>query len=429
MTNLSYCSAASNAPSPEFPAAVKMTSAPFRICATASSFPFPGIVPRRVGHAHVIVDDADLRIHAPGAFRVAHLEFPDQRDVHAADEAQDAGLRRARRDQPDEIRPLVLLENERCHVREVDEAVDDREIDVRIILRDALHDRRLREADTDDQIVAAFREGAHRGLDRGRVARLDVPQDDRKVLRRALDAFPGGGVERAVVLASDVEDDSDVNLLAVLAGAEELAAAGGDEGRDENDEDHRGEATLRAGFPEDGHARREYPGIERRRQAAKPPDGHRARDALPFRAVAELARRSAAIAADDLVPGERLAGFLTRLRVNHDLGGARRTEGPDDSRSFPIESNKTGRIAHTRGVPVEREPLPCLSLEGPSRTLVARRARGGSIVGSGLMLWASEVSSWPNRSPAAPPVRTRRKSPRARRRGSRRATPPRRSPR
>ena len=38
-----YCSTASNAPSPEFPAAVNITSAPRSICDIASSFPRPGL--------------------------------------------------------------------------------------------------------------------------------------------------------------------------------------------------------------------------------------------------------------------------------------------------------------------------------------------------------------------------------------------------
>ena len=37
------CSTASKAPSPELPAAVKITSAPLPICASASSLPFPGL--------------------------------------------------------------------------------------------------------------------------------------------------------------------------------------------------------------------------------------------------------------------------------------------------------------------------------------------------------------------------------------------------
>src|SRR5919112_3600157 len=77
----------------------------------------------------------------------------------------------------DEVRALVLLEDERGDVRQLRRAVHDGEVYVRVVLRDYLHDGRLREADADDEVVAALGEGAHRGLYRSRVAGLHVAHE------------------------------------------------------------------------------------------------------------------------------------------------------------------------------------------------------------------------------------------------------------
>src|SRR5919107_1503650 len=164
------------------------------------------VVPRAVGDADVVVYDVDLGVDRLRALLVASREAVYEADVHAADEAYGAGLRLARGDHADEVGALVLLEDERGDVRQVARAVDDGEVYFRVVLRDRLHDGRLREADADDEVVAALGEGAHRGLDGGRVARLHVAQDDaeRGLVARAavrvparlgaLHAVEGGGV-------------------------------------------------------------------------------------------------------------------------------------------------------------------------------------------------------------------------------------------
>ena len=98
-------------------------------------------------------------------------------------------------------------------------------MNIRIVLRHGLHDWTLRKANADNQIVTALGEGAHRRLDRNRIARLDVTQHDAE--RRfaatgpaigehsrlsALHTGPGGGIEGTIILAADVKDDPDVNL-------------------------------------------------------------------------------------------------------------------------------------------------------------------------------------------------------------------------
>ncbi len=219
VSSLPACSTASNAPRPELPAAVKITSAPLLICASAISLPLPGLFHALSRDADVVVYHAHVRIDGLRALLVAGLEAVDEADVHPAEEAEHARLRRPRRDHADEVRALVLLEDERGDVRQLARAVHDGEVDVRVVLRHLLHDGGLREADADDEVVVALGEGAHRGLDGGRVAGLHVAQHDGKIFRGAHHALPRRRVEGAVVLAADVEDDADVNLILRLGGA------------------------------------------------------------------------------------------------------------------------------------------------------------------------------------------------------------------
>ena len=90
----------------------------------------------------------------------------------------------------------------------------------RIVLRDRLENRRLREADADDEVVLALGKRAHRGLDVDRRARLDIAHDDAEARLSAVGAVrqraglgalhpvPCRGVERTVVLAADIEHDA-----------------------------------------------------------------------------------------------------------------------------------------------------------------------------------------------------------------------------
>src|SRR2546423_584936 len=174
------------------------------------------IVPGRVRHADVVDDDTGVRINRLRPLLVADGEAVYESDVHAADEAERARLRLARCDHADEVRAFVLLEDERGDVRQVARAVNDGEVDVRVVLRHNVHYGCLGEADADDEVVAALGERAHRRLNRDGVAGLHVAQHYRDILRGALDALPRGGVERAVVLAADVEDDADANLSALI---------------------------------------------------------------------------------------------------------------------------------------------------------------------------------------------------------------------
>src|SRR5688572_10104329 len=116
-----------------------------------------------------------------------------------------------------------------------DHAIDNRKTYVWIIARDALHDRALRETDANDQIEAALGKRAHRRFDRGRIAGLNIAQDDAEggfviSLRvfarlavgllprfRALNADPGSRIERAIVFAADVENNSNADIFWIFS--------------------------------------------------------------------------------------------------------------------------------------------------------------------------------------------------------------------
>src|SRR5262249_20851480 len=74
------------------------------------------------------------------------------------------------------------------------------------------------ESDAGDQVVSVLRKHPQRGLDRSRITRFDVAQDNREVLLRAQYADIRRGVERTVVLAADVKDDSDFLFSGVSLG-------------------------------------------------------------------------------------------------------------------------------------------------------------------------------------------------------------------
>src|SRR5215510_2767573 len=154
------------------------------------------------------------------ALFVAGLEPVNERDVHPADEADRAGLRGVSRDHPDQKRPFVLLEHQAGDVRRIGHRVNQHEMEPRVILRHFFQDRPLGEPHAGNEVVAVLSESPQRRLDRGRVARLDVAQDDREIFFRAQYARVRGGVERAVILAADVEDDADLLFSGVGLGDE-----------------------------------------------------------------------------------------------------------------------------------------------------------------------------------------------------------------
>src|SRR5439155_6560334 len=120
-----------------------------------------GIVPCRTRYANVIRDNSYAGIDRPRTFFITDFELVEQRNIHAAEKSDRAGFRSHGGDHPDKIGALVLFEDQRCDVRQPDDAIDDCEVQIRIILRHGLDGWSLVEADSDDEIVTAFRKGAY----------------------------------------------------------------------------------------------------------------------------------------------------------------------------------------------------------------------------------------------------------------------------
>src|SRR5436309_2701199 len=119
-------------------------------------------------------------------------------------------------------------------------------MNIAIVFRHGLHDRTLRKAHSDDQVIAALSKSAHRRLDRYRSSRLDVAKHNIESGFPAtrltvgehsrFSAFhpgPGGGIEGTIVFTADVKDDADVNLGFVIRAIKPTVAGltGEDKGR------------------------------------------------------------------------------------------------------------------------------------------------------------------------------------------------------
>src|SRR2546422_1170377 len=115
------------------------------------------IVPGRRCRSRHVLEDLDLRVDVLRPFFIAEGESPDQRDVHAADEADLAGLRGQRGGHAHEERPLVLLEDDRLDVRQIHDGVDDGELEIRKFLGDFFHAAGLGKADSRDDPGAPTR--------------------------------------------------------------------------------------------------------------------------------------------------------------------------------------------------------------------------------------------------------------------------------
>ena len=120
------------------------------------------IVPGGTGVAgHVLEDDGvgTCRLYT---LHIAAGEFVDQRNVHAAHEADLAGLRRHAGHHADEIGAFLLLEHQGLHIGQIDHVVDDGKLEVGIFGGDLLHRFFLGEARRDDRAIALVGEIADR---------------------------------------------------------------------------------------------------------------------------------------------------------------------------------------------------------------------------------------------------------------------------
>ena len=161
----------------------------------------------RGGAGHVLID-VDLRIDVLGALLIAALELADQRDVHAAHEADLAGLGGDGCQGTHQEGTFMLLEDEGLDVRLVDHHVDDGELGVRELGGDFLYCGTHVEADGDDGAVATAGQTTQALLALGFVLGFELLDLDAFVLVVDFDAVAEHGfVEGLVEFACGVIDD------------------------------------------------------------------------------------------------------------------------------------------------------------------------------------------------------------------------------
>jgi hypothetical protein len=122
------------------------------------------VVPGRAGGPGHVAEHLGLGIGELGALLVAALELADQRDVHAADKTDLAGLAGHGGHHADQEAAFLLLEHDRLHVGQLDHHVDDAELELGEFLGDLLDGGGLTEAHGDDGAGALLGHASHRLL-------------------------------------------------------------------------------------------------------------------------------------------------------------------------------------------------------------------------------------------------------------------------
>ena len=164
---------------------------------------------RRAGH---VLQHLGLRVGVFHALHVAAGKLVDQRNVHAADETDLAGLGGLGGQKPDQERTLLFLEHDRLNVGLVHHHVDDDELRLGELRRHLLHGTGLAEADGDDGAQPVARELAHRLLALGIVLDLEIAERDPRVFLELLGAVERAFVEALVELAADIVDQSRLDV-------------------------------------------------------------------------------------------------------------------------------------------------------------------------------------------------------------------------
>src|SRR5690349_14241706 len=206
----------------------------------------------------VAVEGLDARVGLLRAGLVAGDVAVHRRDLLAADRGDDLvaalvlGVERGER--ADEVTGLVLLEQQAVDVLRLRlhrglRVVDDRELGVRELVGDGLHRLGHQEADADHEVVLLLRQRREVRHVVRVLRRRDGATLDAQLLLGPLEALVGELVERAVVEAADVGDETDLDLLGLRRG---LGAAGstargvvvsttadGDEAAETEREDHQ----------------------------------------------------------------------------------------------------------------------------------------------------------------------------------------------
>ena len=107
--------------------------------------------PRITGH---VLENRGISLGGLHTLDIAAGELVDQRNIHAADEANLAGLGGHGGQHADKIGTFLLLEDDGLHVRQVDNHVNDGKLQVGIFLGDFFQGRGLGKACRDDRAVA-----------------------------------------------------------------------------------------------------------------------------------------------------------------------------------------------------------------------------------------------------------------------------------
>jgi hypothetical protein len=160
------------------------------------------VVPGSARGAGHVLEHFRLGVGRARALLVAAFELADQRNVHAADEADLAGLGGHAGQNADEVGAFFFLVDDRADVRLVDDGVDDDELGVREFGCDLFDRRGPGEGHGNDRVEAAAGEVADRLLALGVACRFEVAVGDTGFLLELLGAVVGGFVEGFVELSA-----------------------------------------------------------------------------------------------------------------------------------------------------------------------------------------------------------------------------------
>ena len=160
--------------------------------------------------------DLDVGVDRLGTGDVAGLELLDQRGLDAADEADVVVLGLQRRSGTDQERALLLGEDQAGDVVGLHAGVvDDREVDVGVLLGDLADRGGVGEADRDDRVVAGVGEGAQ-ALLAGRlglaVLGLGLLGLHAELVHRLVEARGSGVVEGLVTATAHVVGHADLDV-------------------------------------------------------------------------------------------------------------------------------------------------------------------------------------------------------------------------
>ena len=130
-----------------------------------------------------------------GAGFVSQGESPDERDIHAPDEADFGGLARERRDGANDEGAFVLLEHEGADIGCVDFGINDGKMDLGKLQSHLADGVLLGETDPNDEVIVALRQCPHHRLERVVVGGFDILELNPKFALGEIAALVGRRVE------------------------------------------------------------------------------------------------------------------------------------------------------------------------------------------------------------------------------------------